>query len=296
MPLRPKPQVIEYIFLQRFDPATGALSHSLVDSTDLRLAIEQCNNLYGLTLSTANPANFFKDYLRSPSRNADWPPTLAAQRITARQVYGNRRIFEFVPYDPGQNEPFPDEFPVLATDNPHPIESVSLNSDARALGRPDEAWLIQVCVHQRVLQTHFALYSPLDVVDVFHLQNSLKATPEIDAVFLLTFRENDEKHKALVTLEAKRNEPVLRDQIKSQVAYMADQCGRKDELKDIRFIIPVAARSGDLNGERVVTVYEMEKLAVAEGAARHAAREQALIGLKIEQTISYKFRPKVSGI
>lgn len=296
MPLKSKPQVIEHLFNQRYDPATATFTKSLVEADELKDAIDQCRGLHGVDLSTNNPANFFKDYLRSPTRNADWPPSMVAHRVTARQVYGNRRIFEFVPFDPGQNEPFPDEFPVLATEHPHPIESVSLNSDARALGRPDEAWLIQVCVHQRVLQTHFALHSPLDVIDVFHLQNSLKATPEIDAVFLLTFRENGEKQKALVTLEAKRNEPVLRDQIKSQVAYMADQCGRKEELKDIGFIIPVAARSGDLGTERVVTIFEMEKLTVAEGAARHAAREQALIGLKIEKTVSYKFRPKVSGI
>lgn len=296
MPLKPKPQVIEHLFSQRFDAATGTFSKALVEADELRAAIDQCKILYGVDLSTNNPANFFKDYLRLDGRNEDWPPSLIAHRITARQVYGKKRVFEFVPFDVGQAEPFPDEFPVLATDTPHPIESVSLNSDARALGRPDEAWLIQVCVHQRVMQTHFALYSPLDVVDVFHLQNSLKATPEIDAVFLLTFREGGAKHKALVTLEAKRNEPILRDQIRAQIAYMAAQCLKKEELRDIGFIVPVAARSGLIGKERVVTVFEMEKLTVKEGAARHAANEQALIGLKIEASVSYRFQPKVSGI
>ncbi|UZF93723.1 hypothetical protein [Bosea sp. NBC_00550] len=296
MPLKDKPTVIEHLFKARYDEATKTFSDEVVDADALKAAMEYCNQNLGTGLSTNNPANFLKDYLRSPRRNADWPPLLHSHRVTARQKYRNKRVFAFAPYETGVNEPFPDEFVIATEEEPHTIEAVSLPSDARALGRKDEAWLIQVCVHQRILQTHFALYSKLKVVDIFHLQNSLKATPEIDAVFLMTLQDGGKRVKALVTMEAKREDPILKDQVRSQVAYMASQCQKKAELNDIKFIIPVAARSGRRGTERVVNVFEMSKIAVDVGAASFDAEEEHLIALKTESSVSYRFKPTIIGI
>lgn len=186
--LSQKLSVVEHLFAQRFDSTAGAMTDPLVTNDQLVAAIRHCNKSFGTSLKTNNPANFLKDYLRSDYRNEDWPVAISSQSFTARQKYRKGRVFVFMPYEPGQIASFPDPF-VLADDaDEQTVEAVSLPSIARELGRKDEAWLIQVCVHQRVIQTHFAVYSVLDAVDLFHLQNSLKATPGIDAVFLMTYR------------------------------------------------------------------------------------------------------------
>lgn len=166
------------------------------------------------------------------------------------------------------------------------------------LGRKDEAWLIQVCVHQRVIQTHFALHSDLssEVVDFFHLQNSVKMTPEIDAIFLMTLHHGTQLTKALVTLEAKRDEPILIDQIRAQVAIMAKQCKSNELLGDISYIIPVAARSELRNGHRIVGVFEMAPIRVDIGASAQDNDAEHLIQLEISDGVPYRLIPEVSGI
>jgi hypothetical protein len=292
-----KPKVIEYIFEKRYDPTTGEIADPIVKSDALVDAIEECNKLPGKTLSTKNPANFLKDYLRSPKRNELWPAALKKARITARQKYRKGRVFAFAPYEPDQTEPFPDVFVLPNDAKEHVIESVSLPSAARALGRRDEAWLIQVCVHQRVVQTHFALHSHHEApVDIFHLQNSVKTTPEIDAIFLLTLSEGKRLRKALVTLEAKRDEPILPDQIRAQVARMAKTCRKEKGLRDVELIVPVAARSGLHDGGRVVALFEMAPLAVDRGVEAYDADEEHLLELDIVSAVPYRLRPDVSGI
>jgi hypothetical protein len=293
-----KPEVIERIFRERYDPAAGSIADPVVMSDALVAAIEHCNDLGGKQLSTRNPANFLKDYLRSPKRNELWPDALKRARITARQKYRKKRVFAFAPYGEDQVEPFPDIFTVPEGAQEHVVESVSLASAARALGRRDEAWLIQVCVHQRVVETQFAVHSPLSpqAVDLFHLQNSVKTTPEIDAIFLMTLRQGRTTTKALVTLEAKRNEPILGDQVRAQVAQMAKQCRDKRALADISLIVPIAARSQLHNGGRVVALFEMAPIAVADGAAAYDADEEHLLKLDIQSTVAYRLRPDVSGI
>lgn len=92
-----KPKVIEYIFEKRYDPTTGEIADPIVKSDALVDAIEECNKRPGKTLSTKNPANFLKDYLRSPKRNELWPAALKSARITARQKYRKGRVFAFAP-------------------------------------------------------------------------------------------------------------------------------------------------------------------------------------------------------
>jgi hypothetical protein len=173
-----KPIIFEYLFGQRYDSGAKTISDPLITSEDVVSAINYCNANFSTTLSTKNPANFLKDFLRSNQRNELWPAPLATAKITARQKYRKGRVFVFADYLPGQTEPFPDPFEVPSEAPVQKIEGVSLPSAARALGRRDEAWLIQVCVTQRVIQNHFALHSALVVDDIFHLQNSVKATPE----------------------------------------------------------------------------------------------------------------------
>jgi hypothetical protein len=291
-----KPVIFEYLFNQRYDGKTGLFTHSTVTQDELQEAINNLAGEMGLSLKPGNPANFLKDYLRSWSRNSTWPTTLHHAKYTARQVYGESRVFDFVPYKTGQTEPFPDEFPLPLGAKMHELEAISLPSAARALGREGESWLIQVIVQQRVLQTHFALFSELQAVDLFHLQNAMKATPEIDAVFLLNFIHRGAAAKALVTLEAKNNDPVLPDQIRAQVAYMAKQCTTRPALNDIEFVIPIAAATRHSVHPRTIQLHEMEPIAVAEGAAAQDANAQHTLPLNTRSSVGYTFKPQIAGI
>jgi hypothetical protein len=290
-----KPPVFSALFRRRYDAATKTFTPETVTSGELQELILALRD-EGISLSVRNPANFLKDFLRSANRNSYWPEDIADARYTARQVYSEERVFDFVPYEPEQVVPFPDEFALTEAATIHEIESVSLPSAARALGRENEAWMIQVCVNQRVLETHFALYSPVEAIDLFHLQNSLKGSPEIDAVFLLVFRSDNRVRKALITLEAKRDEPLLPNQIKSQVAVMASQTRKRSDLADIEFILPVAATTHDRDGQRIVAIFEMEMIPVADGAVAFKERNAHDIPLEIAKVVGYIFVPPVAGV
>jgi hypothetical protein len=291
-----KPVVFRFLFDRRYDWEAKAFNPLTVTNDELQDAIVELRQEEGISLAVTNPANFLKDFLRSPNRNAQWPAEIAAEGYTARQSYSDGRVFDFVPYSPGQTEPFPDAFRVPDDVVIHRVETVSLPSAARALGRGDEPWLIQVCVHQRVLQTHFALFSEIDVIDFFHLQNSLKGVPEIDALFLMTFRAGAVERKALVTFEAKRDEPILPHQIQAQVALMADRANRQLGLRDIDFIVPVAAATRWIERNRVVAIFEMAGISVADGVAAFKAKAWHDLPLEITRTVAYQLEPSVTGI
>lgn len=291
-----KPRVFSVLFERRFDMGTGKFTPQTVTNGELQEVLNILREEEGLSLSSANPANFLKDFLRSDSRNEQWPDEIAAAGYTARQSYSEGRVFDFVPYKPGQAVPFPDDFSLAEDAVIHRVETVSLPSAARALGRGDEAWLIQVCVHQRILQTHFALYSELKVLDLFHLQNSLKGTPEIDSVFLLVLLLDGTSKKALITLEAKRGDPVLPDQIRNQVAYMAKQTKSRPGLEDIELIVPVAVSTLTRNAERIIALFEMTPVTVTDGASAYDAKTIHDIPLPISRVVGYTLSPPVVGI
>lgn len=291
-----KPVVFSALFQTRYDASTGKIQDIPVTQEEVQETILQLRGELGISLKAGNPANFLKDYLRSPSRNKNWPDEIAAARYTARQVYGKGNVFEFVPYQVGQTAPFPTEF-ILPPDAPvQRIETVSLPSAARALGRGDEPWLIQVCVNRRLIHTHFSLFSDMHAEDLFHLQNSIKGTPEIDAVFLLVVKEGGRLRKAIVTLEAKRNEPILPDQIKSQAAFMAKQTQARPALGDVEFVVPMAVTATSHGGQRVIALFEMGPITVAEGVAAHDGQAAHMLPITISKAVAYTLHPPVAGI
>ncbi len=290
-----KPPVFEKLFRDRYDEATGTLANSVVNSDQLVEAIQAC----GVDLGTGNPANFLKDFLRPKSCNANWPDFIKSKRFSAQQIYGKAReklVFEFVPYDQGQTVPFPDIFSTAAIEEVHLVELVSLPSAARAMGRKDEAWLIQACVHQRIIETHFALHSPLEVVDVFHLQNSVKGKPEIDALFLLSYKAEGTITKALVTFEAKRNELILPNQIKLQITKIGSDCANIKDLNDIQTVVGMACKSFTWNEKRTICLFELAPIAVAVAAKLHAEKRHGDLDIREASKAAYIFEPEIKGI
>lgn len=289
-----KIEIFEALFDARYDHVTGTLTDSFVTGDQIVDAIKA----RGSTLSPRNPPNFLKDFIRKESGNLNWPPSISAKGYTARQHYGETGlgyVFEFIPYKPDQTIPFPDLYPTDSIiENLHLIESVSLPSAARAMGRPDEAWLIQACVHQRVVETHFALFSPLEVVDIFHLQNSVKMTPEIDAIFLISFKVEGAIKKAIVTFEAKRNELILPNQIKAQIVKLGSDCAKNVDLQDIEYIVGMACKSMRHDKKRVILLFEMEPVAVA--VAKTFAGKSEEMELSLAKRAAYQFKPQIRGI
>lgn len=196
---------------------------------EVQKAIEELNGRGLAKLSTKNPANFFKDFVRScTSANRNWPARVFEAGWTGDQVTGKGDCFAFRPKG-DRTLPFlcaqPSEA-LLATE-PTRVESLSLPLASRSLGRTDESWLIQVIVRLRVVELHFAT-TRADALQLDHLQTSVKlAKSEIDAVYLLQVGQKPaDATPYFVTLEAKgRNDDILFDQIIAQVQALAGAWG-----------------------------------------------------------------------
>lgn len=163
----------------------NAQGRTIATFADVREAIEHCNKVHGNTLKKDNPANFMKDLLRGGNASRNWPERLKELRYTGRQITGEDRIFEFIPYSEGQLEPFPNPFESEGTELELIVQSLSMSLATKSLGRLDESWLIQVAVQLKILETHFANLSQAGVVELTHLQTGVKLNrTEIDSLFL----------------------------------------------------------------------------------------------------------------
>ncbi|ULL01230.1 hypothetical protein [Bradyrhizobium sp. I71] len=282
-----KTLVIDYLWDLLAEEGQG---RRVVDRDDVVQAITHCNAQFGLKLSTGNPANFMKDVVRGDNASDHWPPRLTSMRIGARQRPSGRRVFEFVDFLEGQNEPFPNRYmpdpslPVL------PIEAVSLSLAKRSLGRQDESWLVQVAVELRIIQTHLATHSKQDVEEVSHLQTGVKlGSSEIDSLFLAHLRDHDGTlTKALVTCEAKQEgQRILDHQIIEQVVA-ASRSVRLAGI-DISLIIPLAIKAMD--GSRIyIAEFEPWTIAMSD------LPEDQLPGLNLASEALYNLIPPVPGI
>jgi hypothetical protein len=258
---------------------------------DVGAAIRHCNAALGNTLKADNLANFMKDLLRGGNASKNWPRRLSDMRITGRQVTGDDRVFEFIPFDEGQAEAFPNPFEPSGTETEFVIQSISIPLTTKLLGRQDESWLIQVAVQLRVLETHFASVSSLQVVELTHLQTGIKLNrTEIDSLFLAVLRSDEGvSFNALVTCEAKQQkDPILADQIVQQVVSAYSSI-KKLELS-IDLVIPVALKS--LKGKAAVYVAEFEPWTPSEAEADEGSRKELVVGC----SGVYRLHPPVPGI
>ena len=237
-----KPKVIEYLFAQY---QAGKVPGGIVTNEQIQAAIDET----GARLRKANPANFLKDIIRHDNASESWPEALKLNRVTARQRYGEHRVFQFVPYAGDQDEPFPNRFLPTRKTQVHFLQSASMSFVSRRLGRTEETWLTQIAVNLRIVETQLSIFSPLGerLRDVAHLQMGMKTQPEIDAVFLASYGEtpgfgSGVTEYVLVTCEAKQiGERILEDQIKEQVAK-AMEITRSIEAPKINAVKPLAIK------------------------------------------------------
>jgi len=274
-----KPEVIERIYDLLVDSATGQLTRSIVNNNDVVEAILWCNQNKGTTLSEKNPANFIKDVIRGHGASGMWPKRLDELKIGGRQVTGDGNVFEFVPYAEGQTEAFPQLFGYHKGVQEHELQSVSMPLASKALGRDDETYLIQVAIKLGLIETHFALYSRLEVIELNHLQIGIKLRlTEVDSMYAATYVDGGERRQLVITVEAKkRRQRILPDQIVRQVKAAFNETS-------VGLVAPVALVSA--NGG----IY------VAEFVAVRREDSERLENLELATEMLYKLKPPVTGI
>lgn len=192
MPRSEKPQLIEWVFHQRFNLTTKSLNNAVVTFDDINAAIAALRkqHLIHKLNPDANRANFWKDIIRKPDPNSYWPESVLAAGFTGDDAIGHgpRACFMFKPLPPGQTVAFtsPLSPSASAIANPILLESVSMPLATKALGRRDENWLAQVGVRLRVIESHFALRSKTQASEVTFLQTGVKlGQGEVDAAYSL---------------------------------------------------------------------------------------------------------------
>lgn len=279
MPKSQKPDVIERLYDMLLSGDGRTLRRTVVTNDDVVEAIHWCRQHKGSTLSAKNPANFMKDIIRGKGASGMWPDRLKALRIGGRQVTGDGNVFEFAPYAAGQAEAFPDRFGYHPGVQRHRIQSVSMPLATKALGRDDETYLIQVAVKLAVVETHFALHSPIDVLEVSHLQIGIKLRLcEVDSLFAATYRDAEGRQRQLaITVEAKkRNQRIVEEQIMQQVRAAFGET-------PVDLVVPIAMAAGG-------GIYVAEFKAVSR-------RGLAAFGmLELETEAVYDLVPGVKGI
>jgi len=247
---------------------------------EVQRAIRHCNREHGTKLSDKNPANFMKDVVRGTGASKNWPEKLHALGYTGVQTPGDGNVFEFRKYAPGQTEAFPDTYTLEQETPTYVVQSVSMPLTAKALGRSDESWLVQTAVNLRVIETHFAVASKVPVVQITHLQMSVKLRKtEIDAIFLATCEENGIRFSAIITCEAKQaRQRILEQQIIHQVQAAFEET-------DVDTVIPLALLALRKRGFLIV---EFERVVRAES--------NSLISLREASRAAYELRPPVPGV
>jgi hypothetical protein len=185
-----------------------------------------------------------------------------------------------VPYAANQSDPFPNRFGYHAAVQRHRLQSISVPLATKALGRDDETYLIQVAVKLGVVETHFALMSSIQVLEVSHLQVGIKLRLcEVDSLYSAVFlNAMGERETMVITAEAKkRNQRILEEQVIQQVRAAFQET-------PVNFVVPIAMTAAG------------EGIYVAEFKGVHRADLASFGTLELETEALYELVPSVPGI
>ncbi|MEJ0077623.1 MAG: hypothetical protein WDO17_19760 [Alphaproteobacteria bacterium] len=308
-----KPEVIEIVFdkllgTDTWPPPRRMIvnSDSLIEAIHLRNSRNEGKK--GKKLGTKNPANFLKDFIRKDTCNKNWPKRLRDLGVTARQVYGDEQVFEFIQFDPSQELPFPNRFDPAVDLVVLPFEALSIPVEARKLGRADEPWLIQVAVAQRLIETHLAIEaakSGLVVDTLAHLQVSVKTQPEIDATFIASIKDAEgNRLRAYVTVEAKQiGERILEHQIREQIKIafaLTNSLSGEDAIDAVLpIVLKVVRKTGSTDPaeakHQYIYIAQFEMVSRTDFVAAYASALHDL-PLKIQSSALYQPYPPIEGI
>lgn len=249
-----KTAVIEWIFDQRYDPATRVLSATLVTFDDITTAIRES----GSTLRSNNPANFWKDLTRGSNGVGDkWPASVRERGYLGRTAIGggDQASFEFIPESEYTSTSLEIDPGALAAST-HKIQAVSMPLAMRALGRTDENWIAQVVARLSVVETHFTLHSTHLVSEIAFLQTGIKLrTGEIDAAYSMVDESGD---LWLLSVEVKRsNEGLDKSQLVRAANGLRESYATRVNAKGV---IPVLVKAIKVDGAPRIYVAEFESV------------------------------------
>lgn len=178
-------------------------------------------------LSTRNPSAFFKDFgRRTKSSEKHWPASVLAAGYTGQQKKGKGAAFEFFKIPANQSTAFLAASAVYprnpATTKLQAVQTLSLPSLAKALGRKDENWLQTLAVSLHIPHTHLALHPDpeLPLIEMGHMQSNMKLrTAEIDGLYLGVLKN---RNVLLMTMEAKSDgDDISEPQVIEQIGFVA---------------------------------------------------------------------------
>lgn len=249
-----KTEIIESLFLDPRRWSGQKFDKTLVTLEQVQEAIITYNKTAKKPLSTNNPANFFKDFVRKlGSAEKNWPSAVLRAGYTAVQRTGDGDCFEFIPLQLNQNTAFPINGVAYPKDPAKAILSImqtlSLEVMTKALARKDENWLQSVAVALNIPQSHIALHPDAlpPLIQLGHVQSNLKLRrTEIDGLY---YAHVEGGRVALITMEAKGDsDDILASQVEDQVEAIQNLPAVKTLLSFMKtteeetFIIPMAMK------------------------------------------------------
>lgn len=218
-----KTEIIKSIFEDTSRWQGPSLIRPVVTLAEVQKAIETANSLPSAEpLSSRNPANFFKDFIRNiTNANLNWPKEVLAAGYTGVQRTGQGNSFEFIALPQGQTT----AFATCTTDYPRDkfaasylvAQTLSLPAANKAWGRADENWIQSIAADLYLPQQHLSVYAKnLGLVEVGHIQSNIKLSKtEIDSLYYGRLANGD---LVLIPLESKgQRDDVLETQILDQI-------------------------------------------------------------------------------
>jgi hypothetical protein len=260
-----KTLVIELLFndAKRWSHGVGSVMINPVvtfDEVTDSISAYNAKHPAGPKLSTANPANFFKDFVRKgKSAEANWPASVLTAGYTGEQKKGAGACFEFVKLPAGQTT----AFAVAAATYPknpettklQVVQTLSVERLFKALARKDENWLQSLAVSIHIPHTHLALHPDSDIplIHVGHMQSNMKLRKaEIDGLYMGML--NKGREVVLLTMEAKGDsDDILESQVIEQIEAIRSLDKVKSFLDEVGAdiektrIIPMAMKLVDVS-------------------------------------------------
>jgi len=278
-----KGQVIEAIFNERWDAAAATLMNPLVKLDDVAAGLTAFNARNHTEWNVGNRANFFKDFVRNlDAANTNWPMSVWNRGYTGWQLTGKSRSFEFVPIPQGQATPFL-KIEVPPAETAHPVGTLGLPLESQRLGREDESWLMQAAVKLSLIETHFAVRSKRQMLEIVHLQMNIKQSgAEIDSMYRALETIGDDQRRAILVCEAKgRKDDILVSQLLAQ----AETAFRMPTLQRYEEVTPVA-----------IKVIGTSEVQIVDFAPVQKAQATVLRHLTVSSNARYRLLPPVQGI
>lgn len=243
-----KAPVIELLFTEPRRWANGVgntLIMPIVTLADVSTAIATYNDGKPASsrLSTANPANFFKDFVRkAKSAEQNWPTSVLSAGYSGVQKTGGGACFEFVKIPDGQTTAFATSSATYpknpATTKLQVVQTLSIEQLFKSLARKDENWLQNMAVSIHIPHTHLALHpdAGIPLIQVGHMQSNMKLRKaEIDGLYMGMLKGRE---VVLLTMEVKGDSD---DILESQLVEQIEAIRSLDKVRTLRDSKPSTA-------------------------------------------------------